>query len=62
MSYIKMHDQEIDIDAELVKHLLNTQFPKWANLPIQKIPSDGTVNAIFRLGAELCILSQRKSR
>lgn len=52
---MKMHAQEINIDAELVQHLLQAQFPHWADLPLRRIPSAGTDNAIFRLGEELAV-------
>jgi len=49
----KMHADEVDIDAGLVHRLLLVQFPHWAGLPIERLPSGGTVNAIYRLGDEL---------
>jgi len=42
----KMHADEVDIDAGLVHRLLLVQFPHWTDLPIERIPSGGTVNAI----------------
>lgn len=51
----KMHSDEIDIDADLVQRLLAAQFPRWADLPLTRFPSGGTVNAIFRLGDDLCV-------
>jgi aminoglycoside phosphotransferase (APT) family kinase protein len=50
---VKMHTDEIDIDASLVRRLLANQFPQWANLPIEPVPSAGTDNALYRLGADL---------
>jgi aminoglycoside phosphotransferase (APT) family kinase protein len=50
----KMHPDEVDTDAELVTRLLAAQFPRWADLPIRRVPSTGTDNAMFRIGAELC--------
>ena len=50
-----MHDGEAAIDAELVRRLLTAQFPRLAGLPVSEVPSTGTVNAIFRLGGELCV-------
>ncbi|HRF50996.1 MAG TPA: aminoglycoside phosphotransferase family protein [Anaerolineales bacterium] len=49
----KMHADEIETDAALVRRLLVAQFPKWAGLPIERVPSAGTDNAMYRLGAEL---------
>jgi aminoglycoside phosphotransferase (APT) family kinase protein len=50
-----MHENEVDIDAELVRSLLRAQFPRWAELPIERFDSGGTVNAIYRLGDELYV-------
>jgi aminoglycoside phosphotransferase (APT) family kinase protein len=52
---MKMHDGELDIDGELVRRLLDAQFPKMADLPISAVESTGTVNAIYRLGDRLCV-------
>jgi aminoglycoside phosphotransferase (APT) family kinase protein len=51
---MKMHDGEVDIDAELVGSLVAAQFPQLTGLPIREIQSAGTVNAIYRLGDRLC--------
>lgn len=51
----KMHADEVDIDVSLVRRLLVAQFPQWADLPIQPIPSGGTDNAIYRLGNTLSV-------
>jgi aminoglycoside phosphotransferase (APT) family kinase protein len=50
-----MHEGEVDIDVELVRDLLATQFPQWSDLPLGPVPSTGTVNAIYRLGDDLCV-------
>ena len=51
----KMHDGEVEIDAEIVRRLLVTQFPQWCDLPLEPVHSTGTVNAIYRLGSDLCV-------
>jgi aminoglycoside phosphotransferase (APT) family kinase protein len=51
---MKMHDGEVDIDAELVGRLVAAQFPQLTGLPIREVQSAGTVNAIYRLGDHLC--------
>ena len=51
---MKMHDGEVDIDADLVGRLVAEQFPHLADLPITEVRSTGTVNAIYRLGDRLC--------
>ena len=50
-----MHPDEADIDAALVARLVSTQFPQWANLPLEPVPSAGTDNAIYRLGDGLVV-------
>lgn len=49
-----MHPGEIDIDVSLVKRLLAEQFPHLAQSSLTAVRSPGTVNAIYRLGDELC--------
>jgi aminoglycoside phosphotransferase (APT) family kinase protein len=51
---MKMHDDEVDIDAGLVGRPVAEQFPHLADLPITEVRSTGTVNAIYRLGDRLC--------
>jgi len=45
-----MHLDEVATDAALVRRLVADQFPRWADLPINPVPSSGTVNALYRLG------------
>jgi aminoglycoside phosphotransferase (APT) family kinase protein len=57
-----MHDDEVRVDAALVRRLISTQFPRWAGLPIERVPSMGTVNALYRLGGDLCVRLPRVER
>ncbi len=50
---MQMHDAQVDSDEALVERLLRDQFPEWAVLPIRRLHSDGTDNAMYRLGNEL---------
>ena len=50
-----MHEGEVDIDTELVHGLLKKQFAQWSDLPLVPVASSGTVNAVYRLGDELCV-------
>src|SRR4051794_13333525 len=52
---MKMHVDELEVDATLVRRLLASQFPQWAELPIERVRSSGTDNAIFRLGSDLSV-------
>lgn len=50
-----MHPGERDIDAGLACRLLAEQFPQWAHLRLTRVPSAGTVNAIYRLGDDMAV-------
>jgi aminoglycoside phosphotransferase (APT) family kinase protein len=50
-----MHEDELETDATLVRRLVAAQFPQWAGLPIEPVPSGGTVNALYRLGDDLVV-------
>jgi aminoglycoside phosphotransferase (APT) family kinase protein len=52
---MKMHDGEVDLDAATVGRLVAGQFPELAGLPVSQVRSTGTVNAIYRLGDDLCV-------
>jgi aminoglycoside phosphotransferase (APT) family kinase protein len=56
----RMHEDEIELDAALVRRLLAEQFPQWSDLPLRRIEPSGTVNAIFRLGDELSVRLPRR--
>lgn len=51
----KMHEGEAETDPALVRRLLRAQFPQWAALPIRRLASGGTVNALYRVGPELTV-------
>ena len=55
MTQPRMHDDEVDTDPELVRRLLAAQHPQWADLPIERVRSAGTDNAMYRLGDELAV-------
>ncbi|WP_371529371.1 aminoglycoside phosphotransferase family protein [Streptomyces sp. NBC_01283] len=55
MSPAKMHAHEADIDTHLVRRLLAAQFPGWADLSVEPVESNGTVNAIYRLGDDMAV-------
>lgn len=50
-----MHDGQLPTDVGLVRGLLADQQPRWADLPIAEVASSGTVNALYRLGADLVV-------
>ena len=39
-----------EMNTELARLLLNTQFPQWSDLTINPVDSSGTANVLFRLG------------
>lgn len=44
-----------EIDAGLVRRLVDAQFPRWRGLPIRPVEHDGWDNRTFRLGDELSV-------
>lgn len=48
-----MHDDQLDVTPETVAALIQEQFPRWSRLAVRRLPSTGTVNAIFRIGNDL---------
>lgn len=50
-----MHADEVPTDVRLVRRLLRSQHPDWADLPIEPVVSAGTDNAMFRLGEDLAV-------
>jgi aminoglycoside phosphotransferase (APT) family kinase protein len=45
-----MHANQLTVSFETVRELVDEQFPEWRDVPIRSIASQGTVNAIFRIG------------
>jgi len=45
----------VDIDVSLVRELVASQFPDWANLPIERVEPNGWDNRTFRLGSEMSV-------
>lgn len=50
-----MHADQVDLSADVVATLVAEQFPHWRALPVRPLASTGTVNALFRLGAEIVL-------
>ncbi|MEV4411247.1 aminoglycoside phosphotransferase family protein [Catellatospora sp. NPDC049609] len=47
---MRMHDDQLTVTPETVGALIAEQFPQWRHLPVTELRSQGTVNAIFRIG------------
>ncbi|PNG19546.1 aminoglycoside phosphotransferase family protein [Streptomyces cahuitamycinicus] len=62
MCAVRMHEDELDIDVSLVGRLIAGQFPQWAGLPLRRLESSGTENAMFRLGADKVVRLPRHPR
>jgi aminoglycoside phosphotransferase (APT) family kinase protein len=48
-------NKEIIIDATLVRHLVDTQFPQWKDLPIRPVAHSGWDNRTFHLGEQMLV-------
>ena len=49
----RLHDDELAVDVDLVRALLGDLRPEWAGLPVERLPSTGSSNALFRMGDDL---------
>jgi aminoglycoside phosphotransferase (APT) family kinase protein len=45
-----MHDNQLDVSPDVVRALIDRQFPRWRSLQVRPVAATGTVNAIFRIG------------
>ncbi len=50
---VRMHADQLTVSPETVRALVDEQFPQWRGLPVTSVASQGTVNAIFRIGDRL---------
>jgi aminoglycoside phosphotransferase (APT) family kinase protein len=48
-----MHPGQLAVTPEIVRTLVDQQFPAWRGREIRAVGSSGTVNAIYRIGADL---------
>lgn len=58
---MKLHDDELEINDNLVRNLICEQFPKFSTLPIKNLNSTGTDHNIYHLGSKMCIRLPRTS-
>ncbi|MBB6485800.1 phosphotransferase [Rhizobium lusitanum] len=54
-----MHD-DVAPQENAIRHLLSEMTPQWADLPIQRLRSSGTDNAIYRIGEALLLRLPRR--
>ncbi|AXE83584.1 Phosphotransferase enzyme family protein [Streptomyces sp. Go-475] len=62
MCALRMHEDEVAIDVSLVARLIADRFPRWAGLPLRRVESSGSENALFRLGADKVVRLPRHPR
>jgi aminoglycoside phosphotransferase (APT) family kinase protein len=55
-----LHEDEIHIDDELVRRLLGSVSPAYADLPLRRFEVTGSTNALFRLGDDLLVRIPRQ--
>ncbi len=58
----RLHADEVETDISLVGRLLAARFPRWAEHPIEPVPSAGTDNVLYRLGDEMVVRLPRIHR
>jgi aminoglycoside phosphotransferase (APT) family kinase protein len=56
----RLHEDEVYIDAGLVRELIRAQLPQIAGLDVRMVAAPGTDNVVFRLGEELSVRLPRK--
>lgn len=50
---MNMHVNQLTVSVEMVRELVDQQFPEWRDLPIRHVASQGTDNTLFRIGDRL---------
>ena len=55
-----LHSDEIPIDVRLVRDLVRREMPAYADVPVRRLVSSGSTNALFRLGDELVVRLPRQ--
>jgi aminoglycoside phosphotransferase (APT) family kinase protein len=55
-----LHDDEIPIDTGLVRALVDRAMPRYVDLPVRRLDSSGSTNALFRLGDNLLVRLPRQ--
>lgn len=57
---VTLHDDELRIDADLVRALLVDQLPELADAPVRPLCASGSSNSLFRLGDDLLVRLPRQ--
>lgn len=56
-----MHQDDLPVSDDLIRQLLSEQAPHWASLPLRRLDSSGTDNALYRLGDHLLLRLPRRA-
>jgi aminoglycoside phosphotransferase (APT) family kinase protein len=57
---VRLHEDEFDIDDELVRTLLDRDLPALAAHPLCRLSASGSSNALFRLGEDMLVRLPRQ--
>ena len=52
---INLHKDELPINENLVRKLVDNDFPEFADLPLGRLTASGSTNVVFRLGDDLLV-------
>lgn len=55
------HDDEFPLTEHLIRDLLSEHVPQWSSLPLERVRSTGTDNALYRLGRALILRLPRRA-
>jgi len=55
-----LHRDELAISSELVRRLVDSQFPDYAKYPLRSLEQSGSTNRLFRLGEEFLVRLPRQ--
>lgn len=50
MGVMTMHEDQLEVDEDTARRLVHGQFPQWRELPVRAVSTEGTDNAIYRVG------------
>ena len=59
LTVVGMHTDEINVPDDVVRRLVDDQFPEWTALSLTRLPPWGTDHQLFRLGDELLVRMPR---
>ena len=57
---VRLHKNEIAIDTDLVRKLVDNEFAEYSALPLTRLDASGSTNVLFRLGDDLLVRLPRQ--